>query len=729
MLLQDEEFVARFRREAQATAQLTHPNIVQVYRTGTAPTGQPYLAMQYINGGTLQQKLLELAAQNQVLTTAVTLILIRQIADALVVAHAAGIVHRDLKPSNVLLHTNGIPVLTDLGIASVSTASRLTHTGNIMGTPHYMSPEQASGTQAIDGRSDIYSLGIILYELLTGSVPFQGDSPVAVLHKHVYEAPPPLSRLRPDLQPATLQLVDICLHKEPGARWADAAALRQAIDAALAAEQHLVPGMVYGSDAIPLNQTITRHNVVQPLTPLATMPPNCGGTPPWVWGAAAVLVVLLLAIVVAIVYPRLREDTQSTVFTPTRIPTATVALPVVAEVTAAQSTLTPLPTLTALPPTPTTTNEPTETPITPTPLPTAVSVSGPGQVVFQSDRDGDYDIYIMDEYGGGQRPLTANSATDQYPRAAPDGTQIAFQSDRDGNWEIYVLDLDSGAERRLTYDAGEDRLPTWSPDSQQIAFLSDRDGDFEIYVMDVDGGNLRQVTFNDLRVGHPSWSVDNQFAFNAGTLNAATWELYTVALDGGASRQLTDNSIGDWSPEWSPDGRQILFLSLAVGNDPALFVMNADGSGRRILFNSEDYEWGQSWTTDGRILFTRDRDNIGLIYIMNDDGSGVRLLTERGSYPSWVAPQSLVTTACAWTVGTAVTAGPEARLWSQPNVQTGQIVASLAEGAELTINDGPVTGPIRLDTDDQGQWWLVTAVAGGDIGWIWQERLQDCALP
>ncbi|MCA9958024.1 MAG: PD40 domain-containing protein, partial [Anaerolineales bacterium] len=98
----------------------------------------------------------------------------------------------------------------------------------------------------------------------------------------------------------------------------------------------------------------------------------------------------------------------------------------------------------------------------------------------------------------------------------------------------------------------------------------------------------------------------------------------TVALDGGASRQLTDNSIGDWSPEWSPDGRQILFLSLAVGNDPALFVMNADGSGRRILFNSEDYEWGQSWTTDGRILFTRDRDNIGLIYIMNDDGSGVR---------------------------------------------------------------------------------------------------------
>ena len=141
LLAQDEQFLTRFRREARATAQLNHPNIVQVYSTGTVPnTGQPYLAMQYIRGGSLQQTLVTLLQQDQILQTTTALNLIRQMAGALDVAHRAGIVHRDLKPSNILLHPNGTPILTDLGIASVSAASRLTRTGDVMGTPFFGLP-------------------------------------------------------------------------------------------------------------------------------------------------------------------------------------------------------------------------------------------------------------------------------------------------------------------------------------------------------------------------------------------------------------------------------------------------------------------------------------------------------------------------------------------------------------------------------------------------------------
>ncbi|MCA9933382.1 MAG: serine/threonine protein kinase, partial [Anaerolineales bacterium] len=241
LLAQDEQFLTRFRREARATAQLNHPNIVQVYSTGTVPnTGQPYLAMQYIRGGSLQQTLVTLLQQDQILQTTTALNLIRQMAGALDVAHRAGIVHRDLKPSNILLHPNGTPILTDLGIASVSAASRLTRTGDVMGTPHYMSPEQASG-RPLDGRSDIYSLGVILYELLAGSVPFHGDSPLAVLHQHVYEVPPPLRGIRPDLTPLTLQVVERCLAKDPAQRFQTAAELSDAIGQAIQAEGGLVP--------------------------------------------------------------------------------------------------------------------------------------------------------------------------------------------------------------------------------------------------------------------------------------------------------------------------------------------------------------------------------------------------------------------------------------------------------------------------------------------------------
>lgn len=643
ILAQDKAFIARFRREAQITAQLNHPNIVQIYSTDFTPDGRPYLAMQYIKGGTLQDYLHKLAERQEMFTTTAALSIIRQIADALNTAHQAGIVHRDLKPSNILLHPNGVPVLTDLGIAAAESLTRLTQTGNVMGTPYYMSPEQASG-KALDGRSDIYSLGVILYELLAGNTPFQADSPLAVLHQHVYEDPPPLAQRRTDLTDTTYRLVEQCLHKDPTQRVLNAATLVKKLDRALVAEGDSGAFRLPPTGAQTVYQQLTRRSeMLRPLPPppipqteVLEEPGSRAAVPRWVFGAVPVLVLLLI-----FYFVWQRPSSPGTPASSTAVPTQIVAEALIAspeptaipsepEETAGQDEVEVATTGTAV--APTATAQPTVTL-----SPTATPILLQNKIVFQSDRDGDFDIYLMNADGSNQINLTNNSAADNYPVVSLDGRQVLFESNRDGNWEVYVMNSDGTGQRRLTNAPNsEDRLPTWSPDGLQIAYISDEDGDYEIFIMNVDGTNRRQLTFNQIREGHVSWSVDNQLVYNAGPTNSSGWEIYTMDTSGQNQRQLTNNSVSDWAPEWSPDGRSILYLSL-IGNDPAIFIMNADGSNSRLLYNSPNYDWGADWTADGSsIVFTQDEANTGVIYMINADGSNPRKITERGSYPSWV---------------------------------------------------------------------------------------------
>jgi dipeptidyl aminopeptidase/acylaminoacyl peptidase len=194
---------------------------------------------------------------------------------------------------------------------------------------------------------------------------------------------------------------------------------------------------------------------------------------------------------------------------------------------------------------------PTATPQPPTATPTPLSAP---RIVFQSNRTGNYQIYIMDLDGRNQTQLTINNNDNNYPAVSPDGRLIAFESNRDGNWEIYVMDIDGRNQRRLTFNEQQDRLASWSPNGRQIVFISDRAGPFNIFIMDADGGSERQVTNTSLREGHVSWSVDNLLTFNAGDIDGRTWEIYVSDIGGQNRRQLTHNRIADWSPEWSPDG-------------------------------------------------------------------------------------------------------------------------------------------------------------------------------
>src|SRR4051794_32316288 len=200
-LARDPSFQGRFRREAQSAASLNHPAIVAVYDTGEDrpnDAATPYIVMEYVEGRTLREVL---EAEGRLLPQR-ALELTAQICAALDQAHVAGIVHRDVKPGNVMLTPDGEVMVMDFGIARAmtGTGATMTQTAAVIGTAHYLSPEQARG-EHVDARSDVYSTGCLLYELLTGGPPFSGDSAVAVAYQHVREEPVPPSRIEPDVTP------------------------------------------------------------------------------------------------------------------------------------------------------------------------------------------------------------------------------------------------------------------------------------------------------------------------------------------------------------------------------------------------------------------------------------------------------------------------------------------------------------------------------------------------
>ncbi len=221
---QDREFVERFRREAEAAARLQHPNIVAVFDRGEFE-GTYYIAMQYVEGPTLKGLI------DAGLTPEQAVGLIRQVLEAARFAHRGGIVHRDLKPQNVIVDAEGKAVVTDFGIARAG-VSEITQAGSVMGTPHYLSPEQAQGMD-VTAVSDLYSIGVMLYEALTGRVPFEGESAVAVAMKQVSQMPQRPSSIDPRVSPALDAAVMRALEKDPGQRFQSADAFIAALDAAI----------------------------------------------------------------------------------------------------------------------------------------------------------------------------------------------------------------------------------------------------------------------------------------------------------------------------------------------------------------------------------------------------------------------------------------------------------------------------------------------------------------
>jgi serine/threonine-protein kinase len=280
----DANFVTRFRREAQAAASLNHPNLVSVYDTGT-DDGVHFIVMEYVEAKTLADYL---AGGGRIMPER-SIEIAEAVCDALSVAHAHGIIHRDIKPANIMITSKGDVKVTDFGIARViSGADTLAQTAAVLGTASYLSPEQAQ-SQQVDQRSDIYSLGVALYEMVTGRPPFSGDSPVMVASKHVLEQPTPPSKLNADVSPELEAVIMKALAKNPDNRYQDADEMKADLERARLGQ---------GVQATPLLPESARTQRIAPAgPPTAVLPPGAPeGGERRRWWIPALIILLILAV-------------------------------------------------------------------------------------------------------------------------------------------------------------------------------------------------------------------------------------------------------------------------------------------------------------------------------------------------------------------------------------------------------------------------------------------------
>ncbi len=269
-ILHDPSFRARFKREAKIIASLEHPAIVPVYDFGE-DNGQPYLVMRYMTGGSLALRLL----QGPMALPEVSRI-VSALAAALDEAHNKGIIHRDLKPANILFDQHRLPYIADFGIAKLAEGTATLTGSAVVGTPAYMSPEQVRGGRDLDGRSDLYSFGLIVFEMLTGQQPFKADTPVAMAMKHIGEPPPRLRSVRPDLPSACQDVLDRLLAKDRAQRPANAVETAQDLEA-IAGGRPLPPRPGGGATVVEtaVDRTLAHMPapVTRPAAPHPTPPP------------------------------------------------------------------------------------------------------------------------------------------------------------------------------------------------------------------------------------------------------------------------------------------------------------------------------------------------------------------------------------------------------------------------------------------------------------------------
>jgi eukaryotic-like serine/threonine-protein kinase len=278
-LAEDEEFAERFKREALSAAALSHPNIVSVYDRGQEPRTS-YIAMEYVPGGTLEERISRDGPLEAGAATKVAL----QIAEALHAAHQRGVIHRDIKPHNVLLTSSGSAKVADFGIARAASAATISQRSMVLGTASYMSPEQAMG-ETVMPTSDLYSLGVVLYEMLTGELPYTAENPVAVSMKHVNDPLRPPRELNPEIPEELNALITKLLAKDPDGRYASAAQLADDL-------RRLRDGLP------PINVGLLEEDTgATRVAPKATMPPAArpdrGLRTPWILTATLALVAIL----------------------------------------------------------------------------------------------------------------------------------------------------------------------------------------------------------------------------------------------------------------------------------------------------------------------------------------------------------------------------------------------------------------------------------------------------
>ncbi|MCK6580090.1 MAG: protein kinase [Anaerolineae bacterium] len=666
-MLNDETYMQRFLREVHILAQLEHRNIVPVHDYGEFE-GQPFIVMRYMDGGSVD----DLIRRSGRLTLAQMRDFVTQIAPALDYAHLKNVLHRDLKPSNILLDDDGGAYLTDFGIARLMgdaySGMGAVTTHGVIGTPSYMSPEQAQG-KPLDGRSDVYALGVTLFEMATGARPFEGDTPYSIAVLQVTAPPPPPRSLNSALPAAVERVILKAMSKKADDRYPTAAALAEALTLAITQPEAAAPSETQPSLAINLLDTqpgLRRSDLLPPPagaaerqpTPPQTPPPVATGYMPQPSYPAAMsaarprkrrgslLTSALIGAVIGCALLTLVAALAALAITALTTESPTAAPSPEGTDTAVQPTVTPLPSASVPTRTPlgALTLEPTEIDGGVEPIgvrPTATGLIGYGSVVFFADRGGNFDLYRLDLTTRLETRLTSDAASDIYGAVSPDGGRIAFQSDRDGDFDIYVMDIDGAGVTRLTDNTVNDRIPAWSPDGEHILFSSDTRGDGTHDLMQIrpDADDLRLIYSDGERNSHARASDDGRYIiFTSGRPDdAATWDIKRLDVTTNEVITLTQNNVKDWSASFTPEG-DILYMTDGAGYG-AVARMDIDGGNARILYDGAGYEWSAQEHPQGRgILFNSDIGGRDELFLMDLDGTNVRpVTTDGGAYGWWLS--------------------------------------------------------------------------------------------
>jgi eukaryotic-like serine/threonine-protein kinase len=663
----DKRRVLRFEQEARAVSTLNHPNIITIFDAGQVEDIY-FIATEYIDGRTLRAELKERGR----LPVRVALRIALQIADALSTAHEVGILHRDIKPENVMVRRDGIVKVLDFGLAKVAESampnpntgaappsnSYLSEAGAVFGTIKYMSPEQARG-QSVDARTDIFSLGVTLYEMLTGQQPFAAEAIVDQIAKLLTTEPVPLMLLAPEIPTELQRVVRQALSKEREGRQRTidefARQLKQIKDELQFKDRLVVsggaPAAVAGASR-PTGRFSARHSrrsLIAIGTVIIAM--SFGG--PFAWrlmkskskptpatAASEFDSVRLTNDTASDTYPTWSPDGKQIAFTSNREGQSAIFVMnadgsgvrrinnglMVSEAAFWQ--------------------------------PDGRIRFGDGQYIYTMKPDGSevvrlnssglhspdgrqiisrkelipgnsnsLELFVANADGRNQRRLTHNKIPEVNPAWSHDGKKIAFNCIPDGDWTkgaICVINADGSGLTRLTDQSLQSQFSSWSPDGTMIAF-SVLAAPSAIYVMNADGRNQLKLTNQISALGGFAWAPDGKKIAYA-TDYEGNFEIYVINSDPSHQTNLTNNLAEDTAPRWSPDGKKIAFISNREGKS-AFYVMNSDGSGQRKILNDVPAQ-EVSWSPNGRrfAFIRKDVDNYD-IYLANADGGNVvRLL-------------------------------------------------------------------------------------------------------
>jgi len=637
-LTRDQETIDRFINEAQAASALDHANICTIHEIGETEDGQMFIVMAYYAGETLQKKVVSVQ-----LSVDSVIDIVMQVARGLERAHEAGITHRDIKPSNLVITPRGEVKIIDFGLAKLVGQTRLTKTGATVGTVAYMSPEQI---QHLDtdhpAQRDIWALGVVLYEMLTGKLPFRGDYEAAMLYSIVNEKPEPVQKYRPELAQEFLHVLNRALEKNPADRY-------QSVSDMLIDLRRLKSHTAGESTEDRPRPSSGERKISE--APAAVQARRPSKKKLWM-SLGAVAVLAIIATVLLLLRERRPDPNPNMTFRALPIPFNDIRSP-------------------------------------------GLSQDGNWVAFPAADANGKWEVYLMNTSGGEPRRITSSDSslveiiqTD----ISPDGSQIVYcpYNRKLLKHEIHIISTLGGLSKRIVEggmvprwrpdgqrigyilgsytslasksgkkefwsvkpDGNDNRLEfvdslgikeggwsfSWSPDAQAVAWLRGfPEGYYEIIVRELATGKERQLTFDQKHIEDICWTHRREIIFSSD--KAGNYNLWMAPVAGGQAIQITKGTGGEGGTQISTNGKKLLYYaSDFIGH---LWIANSDGSGARQITFDERWRYAPSFSPDGRRLLFRMYDpslSTSHIYLMGRDGSNRQQLSfgnEWVGYSKW----------------------------------------------------------------------------------------------